>query len=246
MCAILPLGKRRKQKTTSSIPGWIDALPWARCELGVLVEEVEDHRQVVDAERPERVLVRADDPEVDAVAVDAEHVAELAGVDQLLQLQHARVVEQQVARHQHAVCARRERDQLVHLDRAHRGRLLDEDVLAGLECPLGERVVGRHGRRDHDGVERVVGEQVVDLGRRARVRVPRGHRLELGAVEVADPGQVGEVVEVAGEVRAPVVEPDDTDPRGRRYSFQTFPSISWPFVALRKSTITLPRRTSSP
>jgi hypothetical protein len=30
-------------------------------------------------------------------------------------------------------------------------------------------------------------------------------------VEVAEPGQLGEVVEVANEVRAPVVEADDTD-----------------------------------
>ena len=69
----------------------------------LLVEQVEDHREVVDAERPERVLVRADDAEVLAVAVDAEHLAELARVDQLLQLPHAGVVEEQVARHEHEV-----------------------------------------------------------------------------------------------------------------------------------------------
>ena len=69
----------------------------------LLADEVEDHREVVHAERPERVLVLADRAEVLAVAVDAEHVAEVAGVDELLQLAHARVVEQQVARHQHEV-----------------------------------------------------------------------------------------------------------------------------------------------
>src|SRR5689334_22753352 len=66
-------------------------------ELRVLVEQVEDHREVVDAERPERVLVGAHDPEVDALAVDAEDIAELAGVDQLLQLQDSGVVEEEVA-----------------------------------------------------------------------------------------------------------------------------------------------------
>ena len=55
-------------------------------DLGLLVEQVEDHRQVVDAERPERVLVRADNPEVLAVPVDAQDLAELAARDQLLQL----------------------------------------------------------------------------------------------------------------------------------------------------------------
>ena len=53
-------------------------------------------------------------------------------------------------------------DELVHLDGAHRRRLLDEDVLAGFERALRERVVRRHRRRDHDGVERVVREHVVE------------------------------------------------------------------------------------
>src|SRR5260370_20395094 len=79
--------------------------------LGLLVEEVEDHREVMNAERPQRVLVRSHDAEVLAVAVDAEHLAELAGVDQLLQLAHAWVVEEEVPGHQDEVtlggeCAR--------------------------------------------------------------------------------------------------------------------------------------------
>ena len=119
----------------------------------LLVEEVEDHREVVHAERPERVLVLADDPEVLAVAVDAEHVAELAGVDELLQLQHAGVVEEQVPGHQRQVALLGEGDELLHLLAAHRGRLLDEDVLAGLERLLRELVVRRDGRRDHDRVD---------------------------------------------------------------------------------------------
>ncbi len=102
--------------------------------LRLLVEQVQDHGQVVDAERPERVLVRADDAEVLAVAVHAEHLAELARVDQLLQLLDAGVVEEQVAGHQHPVDLVGERDQLVHLGGAHRRRLLDEHVLARLRA----------------------------------------------------------------------------------------------------------------
>src|SRR5205823_8687090 len=74
-------------------PSGQEVPPVRDARLGLLVEEVEDHGEVVDAERPERVLVGADDAEVLAVAVDAEHVAELARVDQLLQLPHAGVVE---------------------------------------------------------------------------------------------------------------------------------------------------------
>ena len=97
----------------------------------------------------------ADLAEVLAVAVDAEHVAELARVDQLLQLLHARVVEQEVAGHEHARATRRERDELLHLRGAHRGRLLDERVLARLERALRERVMRRHGCRDDDAVDAI-------------------------------------------------------------------------------------------
>ncbi len=175
------------------------------------------------AERPERILVRAHDAQVDAVAVDAEHVPELTAVDQVLHLEDAGVVEQQVARHQHAVLGDRQRDELVHLDRAHRGRLLDEDMLARFERLLREGVVRRHRGRDHDGIERVVREQVVEARRRSRVRMARCERAQMLLVEIAEPRQVREVVEVPDEVRAPVVEADDAD---AFHNFQTLPSTS--------------------
>src|SRR5262245_14026454 len=103
-----------------------------RRRLRLLVEQVEDDREVVDAERPERVLVGAHDPQVLAVAVDAQHLAELAAVDQLLQLQDSGVVEQEVAGHQHEVAVGGERNQLVHLLGAHGRGLLDQDVFPGL------------------------------------------------------------------------------------------------------------------
>src|SRR5579871_4929955 len=146
-------------------------------KLGILVEQVEDHRQVVHPERPEGVLVRADDAEVHALAVDAQDVAELAGVDQLLQLQDGGVVEEEVAGHQHAVALLCEPHELVHLDRAHRRRLFHEDVLAGLERALRERMVRRHRRRDRNRVEAVVVEQIVEAPGRARLRVALGERV---------------------------------------------------------------------
>ena len=154
MCAIFPRGEAQVAED-DVLDALGEEVAAVRDRLdGLLVEQVEDHREVVDAERPERVLVRADDAEVLAVAVDAEHVAELARVDELLQLADARVVEEQVAGHQHEVALGGERDELVHLAAAHRRRLLDEHVLAGLQRLLRELVVGRHGRGDHDRVER--------------------------------------------------------------------------------------------
>ena len=57
----------------------------------------------------------------------------------------------------------RERDELLHLRAAHRRRLLDERVLAGLERALRERVVRRDRRRDDDAVDRLVGKQFVEV-----------------------------------------------------------------------------------
>ena len=47
----------------------------------LLLEQPEDDREVVDAERPQRVLVGADHAEVLTIAVDAGDLAELARVD---------------------------------------------------------------------------------------------------------------------------------------------------------------------
>ena len=180
----------------------------------LLVEQVEDHREVVDAERRESVLVRADLPEVLAVRVEVEHLAELAGVDEPLQRRHARVVEQQVAGHQHEAVRLGGGDEILGVGRARRRRLLDEDVLAGLERALRELVVRRGGGGDDDRVQLRVGEHLVVVRGRPRPRIARPVALERVRRRVADPAQLGEVGEVAGQVRAPVAEADQADPDG--------------------------------
>ena len=197
----------------------------------------------MDAERPQSVLVRADDSEVLPVAIDAEHVAELSRVDELLQLLHAWVVEQQMSGHEHQSARLCERDELLHLGDVHRRRLLDEDVLLRLERLLRERVVRRHRSRDHDSLQLVVCEHLLERRRHPRVRVAGA---ELGAarrVGLADPGEVRELVEVAHEVLAPVPEPRLTDVH--RHSLKTV-GDAVPFlpVALRRSTMRLASSTS--
>ena len=80
---------------------------------GLLADEVEDHGQVVRAEAPERVFVFADLPEVLAIPVDVEQTAELLRVDEAFQLGHARVVEEQVAGHEHERPLFGQRDELL-------------------------------------------------------------------------------------------------------------------------------------
>ena len=202
-----------------------------RPDLGrLLVREVEDHRDVVDAERPERVLVLADRAEVLAVAVDAEDVAEVARVDELLELADAGVVEEQVAGHQHLAARLGEGDELLHLGGAHRRRLLDEDVLAGLERLLRERVVGRHGRREHDRLEVGVGEQLVVGARSRRAFGKRRAKVsrrssEASQIQVSSP----RTSRLRTRFWPQAPSPTCADADGvRAHSFQTFPSTSWP------------------
>ena len=173
---------------------------------GLLADQVQHDREVVRAERPERVLVRPDLAEVLAVSVQVENVAELSGVDHLLQLGHGGVVEQEVAGHEHEPSLLGERIELLGLGRALGLRLLDEDVLAGAQGLSGEVVVRDDRGRDDDRVQLRVGQELVEVARRPRLwMAPRG-LLEQVRGEVAEPAQVGELLEVPGEVRAPVAE----------------------------------------
>ncbi len=239
-----PEGNRRKQKTTSSTPGCRKSRPWAVASTGSSSSRIEDHREVVDAERPEGVLVRPDPPEVLPVAVDAEHLAESARLDQLLQLLHARVIEQEVARHENEVAFGGEGHELVDLAALHRRRLLDEHVLAGLEGCLRELVVRRDGRRNHDRVELGVAEHLLERLRPPRLRIPRLELVVLPVRRVAEPRQVGEVGEVPREVLPPLAEPRLAHPKAQ--SFQTL-SERLPFapVAFRRSTTSTASSTSA-
>ena len=96
---------------------------------GLLADEVEDHRQVVHAERPQCVLVPADLAEVLAVSVEAQDLAQLAGVDELLELPDPWVVQEEVTRHQDQLALLREGAQLLGFVAPKGGRLLDEHVL---------------------------------------------------------------------------------------------------------------------
>ena len=134
-CAARPEGKRRKQKTTSSTPvAACSDSPKAWHSTRLLAGQPQHHRDVVRAERPERVLVGAQLAEVEAVAVDVVDVAELAGVDELLEPLEARGGTRAGARP--SACGRCRRGGLDHrLGVGHRlgERLLDEAVLARLE-----------------------------------------------------------------------------------------------------------------
>src|SRR4029453_8311577 len=101
--------------------------------------------------------------------------------------------------------------------------------------PLRELVVRDDGRRDGDGVHLGIGKKLVEALRRTGLRMAgRGLREQVGR-QVTKPAQVGELGEIAGEVRPPVTKARVADPHG--HSFQTFPSeIPFEPVAFLRST----------
>ena len=179
----------------------------------LLAGQAQQDRHVVRAERPQGILVRAELAEVEPVAVDVEDPAEVAVVDQLLELDDAGVVLEQVADHERPPRRRGGADDGLRSRRRLRHRLLDEAVLAGLEHADGERLVGRDGRGQHDGVDRAVGQHLVEVGGEAR---GGEHGRDARAVRlrgVAAPDELGvrQCRDVAGDVRAPVAETRDGD-----------------------------------
>ncbi len=103
----------------------------------------------------------------------------------------------------------------------------------------------RDRRRDDDRLDGVVSEHVVEAPSHARVRMPLR---EFGApllVDVAEPRELREVVEVTDEVLSPLAEAYVGE-ASHGHSFQTFP-LPVPFlpVALRRSTTICARPTRS-
>src|SRR6266550_1048172 len=174
----------------------------------LLSDQEQEHREIVHAQRPEGVLVRPERAEVLPVPIDVEDVAELSRVDDLLQLLNAGVVEQKVSRQENEAALLGEVAELLELGAAHRRRLLHEDVLARLERAAGKLAVGRYGRGDHDALDRIVREAVLELGGEQRAGMTLCETRMLLLVHVAEPDAVGEVTEVAGQIPAPLPESD--------------------------------------
>ena len=121
------------------------------------------------------------------------------------------MVEQQVAGHEHEIARLGQCDDLLGVGPVHRHRLLDEDVLAGLECLLGQRRVRGYRRGDNDGVELGIFEQILEASGCASSRVTLRLLLEQFRRRIADPAQLGQKIEVSGQVRPPVAQTGDAN-----------------------------------
>ena len=168
-CAASPEGKRRKQKTTSSTPGSHVRLALGADLVRLLARQAQQHRHVVGAQAPERVLLGAQLAQVQAVAVDVVDVAQLAVGGQAVQHLQPGVVLQEVTDHQDPVRLGGRRHHALGVGHGLGQRLLDEAVLARGQHPLGDRRVGGHRRGHRHRVQGGIGQQLVQVGALARV-----------------------------------------------------------------------------
>ena len=209
----------------------------------LLAEQPEDHREVVHAERPERVLVRADHPRGSggsrrrrrrrrarprrrAPSPCAGRGGRAAGGPASARGRRARASSTSSSISSPRIA----------------GGFSTKTCLPASSASLRELVVGRHRRRDHDRLDGRRPRAARRVGRHACSRVALR---ELGPpvrVGVADPGEVGELADDPHDVLAPPAEPDVGD---AGHSFQTF-SLATPArpVALRRSTTSCASSTS--
>ena len=187
----------------------------ARLDLvRLLLGQVQHDGDVVGAERPQRVLVGAQLPEVQAVGVDVVDVAELTVGGDPLEHRDARVVLEQVTDHEDPVRRGGRGDGPLGVGDGLGERLLDEAVLAGGQHALGQRRVGRHRGGEHDGIDALVREHVVERRGASRARVRRTDPGQRRLVGVAQPRHlaVPERREIPREVGAPIAQPRDAHP----------------------------------
>jgi hypothetical protein len=98
--------------------------------------------------------------------------------------------------------------------------------------------MGEHGRRDHNGIDTLIREDVVDPSRFRRARVPAPVTLQALSIAVADPGDLdaGHVKQGPEEARAPIAESHQAK---SEWSFRLHPQSlpqTFAYVRRREST----------
>jgi hypothetical protein len=186
----------------------------------VLAQPVVEDAEVVRGEVPDHAHVLLVEPEVHALGGDEVDVAEVAAVDDLLDLAHRGAEDERVADHEGEAARCGEVDELAGARGIGGHGLFDEDVLAGLERRLGDPVVRADGRGDEDGLNGGVGEDLPEVGGDGYAGVAAPRLLEGLGPCVADPldPRLRQVHVVAQHVGAPVAVADEGDPElgGRR------------------------------
>ncbi len=192
------------------VPAEVGA-PHRRDPDRVPVEQVVHDRDVVGGEVPDHVQIVLEQAQADPDGVEVQHVPDRPALDDLLDLVHGGVVDEGVIHHQREAPGVRELHERLRRLGGMRHRLLDQNVLAGLEGRLREGVVGPHRRADRQRVDLRVPEEVLEAGVGPGGGVAPLQGRDTPGVKIADRPELGAFggAEVAEEVGAPVTQPDD-------------------------------------
>ena len=156
-----------------------------------------------------RVLLM--EAEVDAAHRDEVDLAELTGLQQIANAVHRRAVEEGMPWHENAAGLLRFARQVERIVRRAGEGLLDEHMLSGRQRRAGDGVVGRDRRRDGHCLDRVVGEDLVQVGGENEARVARADLCQRALPSVADRDELRELlfVQVADQIGPPIAKSDD-------------------------------------
>ena len=147
----------------------VDVAIAARLDLHRLgAEQVVDDGEVVRREVPQHVHVGLEQAEVDALRVVIGDLAQRIGADQVLQHPNHGVEDEGVVDHQGQARGLGTFDEFGRLIAGAAEWFFHQHVLAGRDRQRGERVVGRHRRRDHHGIDMRQGG--VEVGENADLR----------------------------------------------------------------------------
>jgi hypothetical protein len=128
---------------------------------GLFTQEHQQHRDVVGGEAPEDVLLGPELADVEAVGVDVLDLAQDAGPDELLELQHRGMVLEEVAHHQDAPLAPGGLNQVLSLANGQGEGLFHIDVLAFEQRTFDHLVMGLRRGRDGDGLDGRVSQHCI-------------------------------------------------------------------------------------
>src|SRR5262245_38081855 len=123
---------------------------------------------------------------------------------------------QQVADHQDASLRLGEHAQLLRFTELERKRLLDEDMLTGVEPAPNQTPVSLSGHGDHDRRNVRAVEDCVEIERRRAIL--RRHRCCGLRTGVMNRRERPELMKIADEILPPIAAPDDCDFRHLRSS----------------------------
>ena len=170
-----------------------------------------ENRKIVRRKVPKDVDVMLEESEVHSDGIEVVRITQFADADEFLDLPHRPAKEKRVVHHERQPLALGQLDQFLRLRRRRRERLFDEDVLAVLERPFGELVVGRHRRHDRHRVDVRRGRDVIRIVARAHAGMATPHLGHRFRVLVADGHHfaTGLTREVADDVGTPVSVTDD-------------------------------------